>query len=171
MKLNLEEITKKIRRYSLNDGELFTVSGKATELSAGIEIAVYRKDKESFVVEGELKGNRKVACDRCGELVEQKLLRNFSYLLTTRKEEIEALQDIEVRDEDVNTLYLQEPVIDLGEILQEQAYLAMPLKALCNDVCKGICPECGVNLNRFVCSCTPGKKDSPFAALGKLSIH
>ncbi len=171
MKLNLEEITKKIRRYSVNDGDLFPDAEKGTGFSGGIEVSIYRRDKESFVVEGELEGNRKVVCDRCGELVEQKMLRNFSYLLTTRKEEIEELQDVEVRDEDVSTLYLQEPVVDLGEILQEQAYLAMPVKTLCNDVCKGICPECGVNLNRFVCSCTPGKKDSPFAALGKLSIH
>jgi hypothetical protein len=54
MKLNLEEITKKIRRYSINDGDLFPDSEKDTELSAGIEIAVYRRDKESFVVEEKL---------------------------------------------------------------------------------------------------------------------
>ena len=171
MKLNIEEITRKISRYSINNSELPPVTEKSSELYAEIEIAVSRRDADSVVVEGELKGRWKVACDRCGELVEQRLQRSFSYLATTGKEEIADLQDIEVKEEDINTLYLEDPVIDLGEILHEQAHLAMPVKTLCNDDCKGICPECGVVLNRSVCSCTPGKKDSPFAVLGKLRIH
>lgn len=168
MKLNIEEIAGKTSRYSINNNDLPPVPGKSSELSAGIEIAVSRKNTDSIAVEGELKGSRKVACDRCGEPVQQRLQRSFSYIATTRKEEISDLQDVEVREEDVNTLYLEAPVIDLGEILHEQAYLAMPVKILCKDDCKGICPECGVMLNRSVCSCTPGKKDSPFAVLGKL---
>ena len=171
MKLNIEEITRKISRYSINNSDLPPVTEKRSELSAGMEIAVSRRDADSVVVEGELKGHWKVACDRCGELVEQRLLKSFSYLATTRKEEIADLQDIEVKEEDINTLYLEDPVIDLGQLLHEQAYLAMPVKTLCNDDCKGICPECGVVLNRSVCSCTPGKKDSPFAVLGKLRTH
>lgn len=168
MKLNIDEITRKISRYSINNSDLLIVEGKSSELSAGIEIAAYRKDADSIAVEGELQGSRMTACDRCGEPVELKLRRSFSYLATTRKEEISDLQDIEVREEDFNTLYLDDPVIDLAEILNEQAYLAMPVKILCKDDCKGICPECGAALNRSVCSCTPGKKDSPFAVLGKL---
>ena len=168
MKLNIEEITRKTSRYVINNNDLPPVTGKNSELSAEIEIAVSRKDADSIAVEGELRGSRKVACDRCGESAEQRLQRSFSYLATTRKEEISDLQDIEVKEEDLNTIYLENPVIDLGEIFYEQAYLAMPVKTLCKDDCKGICPECGVVLNRSVCSCTPGKKDSPFAVLGKL---
>ena len=168
MKLNIEEITRKTSRYVINNNDLPPATEKNSELSAGIEIAVSRKDAESIAVEGELRGSRKVGCDRCGEPVEQRLQRSFSYLATTRKEEISDLQDIEVKEEDFNTLYLEGPVIDLGDIFYEQACLAMPVKTLCKDDCKGICPECGVVLNRSVCSCTPGKKDSPFAVLGKL---
>lgn len=168
MKLNIEEITRKTSRYVINNNDFPPVTEKNSELSAGIEIAVSRKDADSIAVEGELRGSRKVACDRCGEPVEQRLQRSFSYLATTRKEEISDLQDIEVKEEDFNTLYLESPVIDLGDIFYEQACLAMPVKTLCKDDCKGICPECGVVLNHSVCSCTPGKKDSPFAVLGKL---
>jgi len=171
MKLNVEEISKKIRHYSVKESAFSSVTEKDDWFSAGIEVAISRRDEDSFAVEGEFEGSRRVACDRCGELVEQKLVRSFSYLATTRKEEISDLQNVEVREEEVNTLYLQELVIDLGEILQEQADLAVPVKTLCSDDCKGVCPGCGVDLNRRICSCSPGKKDIPFAALEKLSIH
>lgn len=171
MKLNVEEITTKIRRCSVKVSDLLPDTEKDGELSAGIEVSIFRRDNESFIVEGEFEGRRLVGCDRCGELVEEGLKRHFSYLVSTRKEEITDLQDVEIKEEDVNTLYLQGPVFDLKEILQEQAYLALPVKTLCHDDCKGICPECGVVLNHSACSCTPGKKDSPFAVLGKLRIH
>ena len=37
--------------------------------------------------------------------------------------------------------------IDLGELMREQFYLALPMKPLCRDDCRGLCPECGTNLN------------------------
>ena len=33
--------------------------------------------------------------------------------------------------------------VDLGQLAQEQLYLALPMKPLCGDTCRGLCPECG----------------------------
>jgi DUF177 domain-containing protein len=43
--------------------------------------------------------------------------------------------------------------INLGEIAGEQVYLAVPLKPLCQENCRGLCPECGADLNTAPCDC------------------
>ena len=37
--------------------------------------------------------------------------------------------------------------------MREQFYLALPMKPLCRESCRGLCPECGTNLNTGTCSC------------------
>jgi len=45
--------------------------------------------------------------------------------------------------------------IDLGEEIRQEMILANPPKVLCSKDCKGICPECGANLNLEQCKCAP----------------
>jgi len=47
----------------------------------------------------------------------------------------------------------ENPVIDLDPRIREEIIIDYPLKALCSDVCKGLCPKCGRNLNQGRCSC------------------
>ena len=44
-------------------------------------------------------------------------------------------------------------MIDLGEVMREQFYLALPMKPLCREDCQGLCPVCGINRNRETCTC------------------
>ena len=39
--------------------------------------------------------------------------------------------------------------------MHEQFVLTLPMKPLCSDDCKGLCPVCGTNLNRGTCDCKP----------------
>ena len=59
----------------------------------------------------------------------------------------------ETNDEDVGVSFYQNDEIDLGEVIREQCYLALPMKPLCREDCQGLCPVCGINRNREVCSC------------------
>ena len=61
--------------------------------------------------------------------------------------------------------------IDLGEVVREQLYLALPMKPLCQEDCKGLCPVCGVNRNRETCSCQQEWVDPRMAALAELKIR
>ena len=54
--------------------------------------------------------------------------------------------------------------------MREQIILMMPLKPLCDETCKGLCPRCGANLNREACTCSTDTVNSPFAVLAKLKI-
>ena len=47
----------------------------------------------------------------------------------------------------------EEKIIDLTQIAREEIILDYPVKLICSPDCKGICPECGMELNRRSCSC------------------
>jgi uncharacterized protein len=74
----------------------------------------------------------------------------------------------EMDDEDLETSYYRDDQIDLSELLREQFYLALPMKPLCRDDCRGLCPECGINLNAGTCTCAPTWEDPRLAALKEL---
>ena len=59
-------------------------------------------------------------------------------------------------------------VIDLGEDVRQTLILAVPLKLLCRPECKGLCPQCGTNLNNETCSCTTVEADPRWDALRAL---
>ena len=61
--------------------------------------------------------------------------------------------------------------IDLGEVVREQLYLALPMKPLCQEDCKGLCPVCGVNRNRETCTCQQEWVDPRMAALKEWKIR
>ena len=43
--------------------------------------------------------------------------------------------------------------VDLGEEIRQEMILSNPAKVLCSKNCKGICPGCGMNLNKEKCKC------------------
>ena len=171
MKLHFDEITKKPRHYPISDTSWFPYDDMGSTESVAASVSVSRRGPETVLLKGILEGLRKVACDRCGVEVEQNLHSEFEYLVTTREEELSPLQDVECRDEDAFTIYLEEPEINIDEILQEQAHLAVPLRTLCSEDCKGLCPGCGLALNSDPCSCSQDDNKSPFAVLRKLRNH
>jgi uncharacterized protein len=58
--------------------------------------------------------------------------------------------------------------IDLTPIVREEAILAMPIQPLCSPDCKGLCPECGTNLNTGTCDCEQERFDPRLAPLRAL---
>jgi uncharacterized protein len=73
----------------------------------------------------------------------------------------------EVADDDLGVAYYREDAIDLAEVMREQFYLALPMKPLCRDDCRGLCPVCGLNRNRETCSCETAWVDPRMDALRK----
>ncbi len=75
----------------------------------------------------------------------------------------------EVREDDLGVSFYAGDFIDLEQIMSEQFYLALPMKPLCTDDCKGLCPVCGINRNRETCSCASTWVDPRFDALRNLT--
>jgi uncharacterized protein len=70
--------------------------------------------------------------------------------------------------EDPSVVDLDAGRIDLAQLIQEQVYLALPLKPLCEIGCRGLCPQCGARLDLGDCGCVTADVDPRWAALKAL---
>jgi uncharacterized protein len=73
-------------------------------------------------------------------------------------------------DREPDTFYVIDEggFIDLTPIVREEAILAMPIQPLCSPDCKGLCSECGTNLNTGTCDCAQERIDPRLASLRTL---
>jgi uncharacterized protein len=76
--------------------------------------------------------------------------------------------EVEIEEDDLETAFYKDDVIDLGQLMKEQFYLALPMKPLCAEDCRGLCPQCGANLNQLTCNCVSGWTDPRLDALRSL---
>ena len=111
-----------------------------------------------FVVRGELEATTTATCDRC--------LNDFSLTYPVAVEVV-VLRDAEPEDEDSDTpvLHQRAGVVDLGEVLREAAVLAVPQVRVCRDECRGICVQCGADLNAAPCDCVDEEIDPRWEGL------
>ncbi|MDD3930788.1 MAG: DUF177 domain-containing protein [Eubacteriales bacterium] len=74
------------------------------------------------------------------------------------------------RQPDSDCYSYERSTIDLIPALRDTLVLSVPQRILCHETCKGICPECGVDLNKETCSCSKEglKQDNPFSQLKEL---
>ena len=169
MKICFDKITGKTRRYDLDGVTWFPAVLGTFVANEPCWVSVCRLDSETVILKGELNGLLQSFCGRCGVQVEDEFNSCFEYVVSSRKEESPEEKEVECSDDDVSTMYLQEPEIDIDEILREQAYLESPVRMLCSENCKGVCQGCGAQLNSESCSCSADYSDSPFAILGKIN--
>jgi uncharacterized protein len=125
------------------------------------------KEKDEFHLVGRLEGTLGLQCSRCLEPFEWPVdttfdLRYQPRILNTGEGERE------IEEDDLSTAFYEDDRIDLGQLMREQFYLALPMKPLCRELCQGLCPECGTNLNTGTCSCKHEWEDPRFAALKAL---
>jgi len=77
-------------------------------------------------------------------------------------------EEMELTLEDLDTSYFEGDTIDLSQLVYEQIVLSFPMKPLCKEDCKGLCPRCGIDLNFYSCDCEKVKMDPRWAPLLKL---
>ena len=78
-------------------------------------------------------------------------------------------EDMEVQNEDNDDyIFSKDGYIDVDEALIEQIMLELPLRHLCKEDCKGLCPKCGTDLNFGKCNCDTHEPDPRFDVLRKL---
>ncbi len=125
------------------------------------------KDKEKFRLVGTVKTELELGCSRCLEPFRLKVDAPFDIRFLPASD-MSSEPEREIEDEDLETSYYRDDQIDLNELLREQFYLALPMKPLCQQGCKGLCPHCGTNLNAGTCDCSTGWEDPRLAGLRAL---
>lgn len=131
----------------------FEPFGEDFRVIAPVELeAEVRKDGRKFRLVGRLKTTLETACSRCLEPFAIPIDAPFD-LLFLPASEAAADAEREIGDDDVGVSFYKDDEIDLGDVLREQFYLALPMKPLCREDCQGLCPICGINRNAGTCDC------------------
>jgi len=116
---------------------------------------------------GELATSIELACARCLEPVVRDVKRNFDLLYRPLGADAGREENAVSGTESEISYYEGEGLL-LEDVLREQVLLAVPLKAICRQDCKGFCPQCGANLNVAQCSCAEPVEDPRWMALKEI---
>jgi uncharacterized protein len=131
-----------------------------------LEFDIY-KDKDQFRLVGRVKTTLEMPCSRCLEPFVAPIDTPFD-LRYQPHAKVSAESEREVEEDDLTTAFYENEEIDLSQLMHEQFYLALPMKPLCEDECRGLCATCGANLNRTTCDCHPDWEDPRLAVLKAL---
>ena len=131
---------------------------------------------EALYLEGQVGGRIELECARCLTRYVHALREDFRLVLEPAEgqapaepEAAEALaRDGVALSDALESGVFQGPEIELGAYLREVVALSVPVKPLCREDCRGLCPRCGADRNRESCGCEDTRPDSPFAALAAL---
>ncbi len=100
-------------------------------------------------------------CDRCCETFEADFECSF--------EEVFKKEDARVQDDNnPDAVILSGTAIEIDDIVPANVIVNLPTKRLCHEECKGLCPNCGQNLNQSDCCCDNRPTDPRFDILDKL---
>jgi len=131
----------------LDDAKLVRIEGPiAYELRAEIV-------SHELIVQGRLAVKAAIECSRCAEF----------FSTTAEVSSLLRAYDVPEGTEDV----------DLTADIREDVLLAIPPFPVCSEGCKGLCPQCGRNLNEGACSCKPAAKEGSdnWGELDKLKLN
>ncbi len=143
--------------------------GESYRVVAPVELGFdVHKDKAQFRLVGRVKTMLELTCGRCLEAFTLPVDNAFDVRYHPQADVNTAAGEHEVEEDDLDDAYYSNDEIDLDELVREQFYLVLPMKPLCREDCKGLCPECGTNLNAGTCNCRHEWTDSRLAALKAL---
>jgi uncharacterized protein len=170
MRLDLSKIRTAHERYEkVYSPEAFASEHETFRVVAPVSLEFdIEKDKEHFKLFGGVKTVLELPCSRCLEPFTIAVDAPFDLRYQPRAENT-GEGEREIEDDDLTTAFYDNEEIDLGQLMREQFYLAVPMKPLCAESCRGLCPVCGTNLNAGTCSCTQRWEDPRLAALKALS--
>jgi uncharacterized protein len=125
------------------------------------------KKLQDIRLSGSLATRLEVSCARCLEPVQHDVTRSFELLYRPQGSDARA-EELSVTDAEAEIGYYKGDGIELDDVLREQVLLAVPLKSLCREDCRGLCPHCGKNLNQEKCSCSEEVEDPRWEALKEI---
>ncbi len=131
-------------------------------ISAGLILSLKGRNvfaNGSFVVEGE------ASCDRCTEGFTVTLEKEFDTILVPRDKGPTGATNVELHEDDLDIGFYDGAGFEVNDLFWEQVALTLPVKLLCSEECRGVCPMCGGNRNRGECGCTEPQAGGTFDIL------
>lgn len=162
MKIRLNSLKegKQILNYTLTKSEL-NLTDKWFNRQIFVTLSV-NKGYSEININGKIQTIVELECDRCLSLFHQDIKSSFKIILSQ--------VDLSVVNNDENIIPISSNTneVDITSPIRDALILSVPMKKLCRQDCKGLCPKCGVNLNIEKCKCVTDSIDSSWNPLKKI---
>jgi len=160
----LQEPIGSTREYEIDTDSEIIGDGNTYNIHGSCRLM---KTQRSVLVKCALDAEVDLTCNRC--------LSRFRHPLKIKFEE-EYVPTVDLHTganlpppEDAGSFTIDElHNIDLSEAIRQYSLMAVPMKALCDEDCAGLCQKCGMNLNQGKCDCPAEETDPRWAKLSKL---
>ena len=114
-----------------------------------------------FELKAELRITLCVSCARCLAEIVRELVFEYETVLAS-----------DVQNEENDGLYVYSgDAVDVEDVVLPAFVLGQEMVYLCDENCRGLCPECGCDLNKTQCVCGKKIPDGPFAGLLELFTY
>ena len=166
--IDITDIPASGREFSFTDTAVWAAPAKEFGMDVAFEkpmsatLTVFPQD-DSCLVRGRIAGEVSTSCGRCTQPATVSVdveFESFENLVNEDETEPALLREHKGKLE-----------LDAGSILWEQFVLALPDRPLCSEDCKGLCPQCGADLNVEKCACAESGGDPRLAVLRGLKIE
>lgn len=162
MLLNIKEfLSSDNSSFKVNENFVIDDKGflKETGLNENISLlGEIFKTIDSLVLSGTISYTFADQCGRCLKEFDNTINAKFQAEIVQKEDE----------ESDEIQLVITDGIIKMGQPIKQLIYMSMPMKSLCNKDCKGICPNCGINLNNEKCQCENNLTDPRFDKLKDL---
>ena len=105
---------------------------------------------DEVVVRGSLSADMSLKCTRCAEFFSTTVTDSDFLRAYTASKDLDS--------------------VDITEDIREDILLSIPDFPICSDECKGLCAQCGAELNKASCDCEAGERPNPWSALDNLDL-
>lgn len=162
MDINLSKIFNKDKKVYYFEGKLDENSiDNITEEFKIIGPVIYKgeiyKMQGEYLINVDINYTYSTQCDRCLKPITNEANTTLSGKLIQ--------DDVDEFEEDENLIYYENDFLDLNKYISMEIISSLPMKSLCDEECKGICPSCGKDLNNGECNCETKEIDPRFEKL------
>jgi len=133
----------------------------------GVNLQLERDGVDVFVT-GDLQATVSQACGRCLEPSAVDVTVAVDVRLVPRPATADS---VELAPDDLDVDFYHKDELDVGTLIETETTLALPMKPLCREGCRGLCPVCGGNRNVVQCACPERAPDPRLAALKDLAAR
>src|SRR5260370_37203756 len=134
------------------DGELSLQGPDSRIVGRPSVMLVATRSGDKIRLVGDVHSAVQFECDRCLSPLALPVDQSFD-LLYVPPLRLAADDEKELGDDDLTIGFYHTNVINVDDVVREQIELALPMARVCSEACRGLCPECGANLNETDCAC------------------
>lgn len=137
-----------------------------------IDFNLYRVN-DMFRGDGSVETSLHLQCSRCLENFVFSIHSEFALNFTSEPDaeaESGSHAEYEINAEQVGLVLIYNDEIDLIKVIQEQIIMALPIRPLCREDCRGLCPQCGADLNKGSCRCEKVVVSPKFQSLANFDV-